>query len=174
MPSVEDLWSEAVRWQTATVLLAVLRANAEGSRESDDGAAADEAAQSSSDATSAAISLRTAASIKALASILQPELKAGEEGEVLAILAFVSPTEANGHRLAALQTRLQGRTSAHVFVQAQPEGGALYTDLPGTAVVISERCAAPASADLPVANAAVEAARMLCAAKVSTHLVCIG
>ena len=108
MPSPEDLWSEAVRWQMAVVLLAMLRADRQA------GLAATQAAAAS---TPEAIQV---ASIKALAGGLQTALEAGAPGEVLAVLAFVPPSEANVHRLGALQTRLQGRTAATVEVGFGP------------------------------------------------------
>ena len=110
MPSPEDLWSEAVRWQMAVVLLAMLRADR----------------QRDVDTTATRLEVATApetirvASIKAIAGGIQSALAAGTASEVLAVVAFVPPSEANQHRLGALQTRLQGRTASTVDVAFGP------------------------------------------------------
>ncbi|MCO4761972.1 MAG: hypothetical protein KC502_10740 [Myxococcales bacterium] len=115
MPAADDLWSEAVRWQMATLILSELTDGSAFRVTQPDFSASQRPTNPGSEAG------RTLAvpSIKALGGQLSNELKRQAEGEAkdtLVVLSHVADTEANGHRLAALIRRLQAATASAVVV----------------------------------------------------------
>ena len=121
MPEPADLWGELVRWCFATAVCGLLMEI--NPFDEPDGSSAKAATLALLTGQAHAVApdehLRIA-TVGALVQGLLPRLDSLNSEDYLAILAYVSPNQANLQRLESLRQGLQSKTSAAVVVQLGP------------------------------------------------------
>lgn len=121
MPEPADLWGELVRWCFATAICGLLlEINPFDEPDVSSAKAATQALLTGQAQPVEPDEHLVVSSIGALVQALQPRLASLTSDDYLAVLAYISPNQANLQRIESLRQGLQTKTAAAVVVQIGP------------------------------------------------------